>query len=114
MVVLEVKDELIWNHLPQFAGEQDDRGQENIDHICREYGLDKEKLTQEMIDELYEYTDCDTEVIARIIDKYWAGTYLVEYVDDRNTGHIRALQFEDTNNDAPSVVVGDGHNSNER
>ena len=94
MTTLEKVREQTWDNLTQFANDLTDDPQDkesNLHYICKEYGLNQEDLTEDMINELYEHTDCDTEVISRIIDKHWKGTYLVEYVDDRNNGYIRAI-----------------------
>ena len=97
MVTVEIIDERIWDNLPQFAGGDTDNPEDkndNLHYICQEYGLNRAELTEDMINELYDYTESDTEVIARIIDKYWIGTYFVEYVDDRNNGYIRAVSIK--------------------
>ena len=96
MPIVTVEEVHKWDNLTQFAKGFDDTGKTlNLAHICKEYNLGKpEDLTDDQINNLYELTDADYEVIATIIEKYWRGTYLFDFIESRFGDFFRAIELD--------------------
>lgn len=80
-----IKQEKVWHNLTHFAKDVDTHNVQNINSIVKEYPKLRKAMGKSLVvsdnimGELYAYTDSDTAVIQKIIDKYWCGLWYVYY-----------------------------------
>jgi hypothetical protein len=99
MVCLIEENRFRYDSIYEYLNEKPEQIQDLIDR----YGIKETEATKEELlnyinnkepgKDILEFIDCDTDAIAVLVEKNWAGLNYVQYIDDGNNGHILVISF---------------------